>query len=629
MRNAEIVGDRRPSPLLRFGTESTEAKPRKLRALSWVFLLATSAYLVWRALRDLGSRVASSNLPIDHPPVALIMGFLTFGTALSIVLYLEVGVRERKHKSRARLDEVAAVIADLSSHVTSRSPQDLDGEVDGILRRAMEALGACWIAWYREREPDSRLERTYSANVLNAPPVPAVIKLQQIPQLAERMIRGEISILRGVGDLPAHAHMDRSFFQDLAVKSLHLIPSNVKPVGLHVLAIAFRSEEDQWASGIAVYLSTLANLLTTVMERQETTATRLKIEPLFVTLFKSAPIGIALEDLEGRPLFANPAICSLLGYTEDEMRSKHCVEFSPPEDSSKDWLLFEQLRAGSIDSYQLDKRFIRKDGSLTWGRLNISMLNDRGGSAPMVVATVEDISEQRATEENLRRSELSLRSLAARMIQAQEEERHRISRELHDDIGQRLALLKVDLENLHESLVKSGASTESEIALDLHRKSDELASVIRDLSHDLHSSKLKFLGLPQALRDICERISRQQNIHTALFVENLPRNLVPELELCIFRVAQEALNNVVKHSRAQEAFVEITYCDGAICLKVRDFGVGFDQHAPHGGIGLSTMRERLRILGGELFVDSVSNHGTEIVAKVKLEGAKPDTSGPE
>src|ERR1700756_1370002 len=102
--------------------------------------------------------------------------------------------------------------------------------------------------------------------------------------------------------------------------------------------------------------------------------------------FKGSPLGIALEDLEGRPLFVNPALCSMLGFSEEEMRNKHCVEFSPPEDAEKDWALFEQLRAGSIDRYQLAKRFFRRDGSLIWGRLSISLMGS--GASRLVGAVV-------------------------------------------------------------------------------------------------------------------------------------------------------------------------------------------------------------------------------------------------
>jgi PAS domain S-box-containing protein len=128
---------------------------------------------------------------------------------------------------------------------------------------------------------------------------------------------------------------------------------------------------------------------------------------LFRDIFNASPVGIAVENLEGQPLFVNPAFCSMLGFTEDELRSKHCVQFSPPEDAEKDWDLFQQLRAGSINHYQLDKRYFRRDGSLVWGRLNISLLNSL--PSPLVIAIVEEITDKKTAEEALRASEERLR----------------------------------------------------------------------------------------------------------------------------------------------------------------------------------------------------------------------------
>ena len=113
-------------------------------------------------------------------------------------------------------------------------------------------------------------------------------------------------------------------------------------------------------------------------------------------VFSACPIGIAVENLDGQPLFVNPAFCSMLGFSEEELRGKHCVDFSPAEDAEKDWALFQQLRAGSIDHYQLEKRYFRRDGSLVWGQLTVSLLRR---TPPLVVAMVEDITEKKTAEE--------------------------------------------------------------------------------------------------------------------------------------------------------------------------------------------------------------------------------------
>jgi len=362
------------------------------------------------------------------------------------------------------------------------------------------------------------------------------------------------------------------------------------------------------------------------MEGEQRKATALDGQ-LFYSLFNAASIGIALENLDGQPLIVNPALCSMLGFSEEEMRNKHCVQFSPPEDAAKDWALFEQLRSGSIDHYHLEKRFFRKDGTLIWGRLSISLLNGHANSSPLVVAMLEDITEKKAGEEKLQQSELNLQNLAGRLIQAQEDERHRVGRELHDDIGQRLALHEIDLENLRDSLAKTGHHSQAQLVSELRVKVDELASDVHNLSRALHSSKLQFLGLRLALRELSESISAPQRIPITLQINELPEDMPSDLALCIYRVTQEALNNVVKHSRTLEAVIELTESDGMIVLKIRDFGVGFDPSAAQSGIGFASMRERLRMFGGELFVESIPGNGTEIDAKVKLEKANAATLG--
>src|SRR5215470_3649392 len=124
---------------------------------------------------------------------------------------------------------------------------------------------------------------------------------------------------------------------------------------------------------------------------------------LFRDVFNASSVGIAVENLDGQPLFVNPAFCAFLGFTEEELRSKHCVDFSPREDAEKDWALFQQLKAGSIDHYQMEKRYFRKDGSLVWGSLSISLLS--GHPSPLVIAMVEDITDKKRAEEALGASE--------------------------------------------------------------------------------------------------------------------------------------------------------------------------------------------------------------------------------
>jgi len=134
-------------------------------------------------------------------------------------------------------------------------------------------------------------------------------------------------------------------------------------------------------------------------------------QDLFHYLFEQASLGIAVEDLDGTLLLANPALCSMLGYAENELCGMNCSQFANPEDSEDDWALFQQLSAGVIDRYSLEKRYVRKDGAQLWGRLNVSLLKNDNGGSPLVFAFLEDVTERRQTEDALRESEQSFLNL--------------------------------------------------------------------------------------------------------------------------------------------------------------------------------------------------------------------------
>ena len=327
---------------------------------------------------------------------------------------------------------------------------------------------------------------------------------------------------------------------------------------------------------------------------------------LFHYLFEHASLGIAVEDLEGKLLLANPALCSMLGYREDELCGMNCSEFANPEDSEDDWALFQQLRAGIIDRYSLEKRYVRKHGDQFWGRLNVSLWRNGDGGAPLAFAFVEDITDRKL-------SELSLASVSRRLIEAQERERLRISRDLHDDIGQRLALLAIKLQQLQEDPFEA----RGRIA-ELQKWTAEIAADIQSLSHELHSSKLQLLGFAAATKSFCEEFEAQQKVEIDFRTDDLPTALPPDISLCFFRVLQESLRNAAKHSSVRHFEVRLWGISNEIHLTVSDFGVGFDNEAAKAsrGLGLISMEERLKMLNGTFSIESQPEHGTTIHACV-------------
>jgi signal transduction histidine kinase len=218
-------------------------------------------------------------------------------------------------------------------------------------------------------------------------------------------------------------------------------------------------------------------------------------------------------------------------------------------------------------------------------------------------------------------AELALRSLSGRLLSAQEDERHRIARELHDNLGQQVALLSIEIEQVGLQMGLSVRSPAT-MARSIRRLSDrtaEISSEIHHISHRLHSAKLEALGLVAAVRGHCREVMAQ-GVQVHFSEVTVPGSVSPEVQLCLFRIVQEGLNNVVKHSGVPEAHVTLSGERDALLLSIADFGRGFNVGAMANGdgLGLESMRERLRLIGGELTIRSQAGQGTRIDARVPL-----------
>jgi signal transduction histidine kinase len=227
--------------------------------------------------------------------------------------------------------------------------------------------------------------------------------------------------------------------------------------------------------------------------------------------------------------------------------------------------------------------------------------------------------QQHAAELHLRQSQAILRELAGKLLGAEETERRRIARELHDDLGQSLALLSVELDLLQQKPPQEPAQFTARVAK-LSARVKQLSSSIHDLSHQLHPMKLEQLGLVAALRGLCNELSEGHGIAIDLAHDELPVSIAPEVSLCLYRVAQEGLQNVIRHSQARSAVVELRVLVDSICLQIQDDGVGFDISSAirHGGLGLASMRERVRLVNGQITFNRGSPSGTQIEVRVPL-----------
>jgi PAS domain S-box-containing protein len=275
-------------------------------------------------------------------------------------------------------------------------------------------------------------------------------------------------------------------------------------------------------------------------------------------------------------------------------------------------------------SYQASYRMLRPDGSVTWLEERGHGFFDSKGGLRRTIGMVADVTERKLAEE-------AVTGVSRRLIEAQEQERAHIARELHDDLSQRMALLQIGLEQFKQDM--PGLWSRAGQQLDnLVKASAEVLSSIHDLSHQLHPSRLEILGLVTSLRGFCREFSQRHKL-PVLFVhhDDIQREIPKDVTLCLYRIVEEALQNVVKHSGAEDATVELSGHSNRIELCVSDSGTGFIPESANGeaGLGLISMRERLRLVGGHLSIESKPSHGTRIRVRIPFSTAGQKTNEQE
>jgi len=336
---------------------------------------------------------------------------------------------------------------------------------------------------------------------------------------------------------------------------------------------------------------------------------------------------IVVLDLQGRIVQFNRACEDLTNYSFDEVKGKSLWEVGliSQKQMTAVKAVFQQLCDGHYPrSYEND--WVGKDGTrhvIAWSN---TVFIDESGKVKYVIGTGIDMTEKKKGEILLKRSKRrlernhnTLRYLATKLITAQEDERRRIARDLHDDMNQQVAALALKIQTIQGQL-----STESPLAKPLHELYQSVVSVsddIHQLAYRLHPSILDDLGLAVAVRKYLDEFRAREPLDLFYQIKNLPGQIPLNVGTCLYRVMQEALRNVLKHSEAPSVTLTLEGTPGAIRLCVTDTGKGFDPHqlpADRSGIGLLGMKERIRLVGGRLKVNSRPGHGTEVCAQVPL-----------
>jgi PAS domain S-box-containing protein len=335
-----------------------------------------------------------------------------------------------------------------------------------------------------------------------------------------------------------------------------------------------------------------------------------KSEERFRLFMDHSPAVAWMKDEQGHYIYMSETYLSHFGIRREDRQGKTDFEIYPHA-TAEVFRKNDQAALAAGEPIELIEEAIGLDGELyTWLGYKFPF-QDTSGQL-FVGGIAIDVTERRKARE-------SLQALTRQLIHTQEEERARISRELHDDFSQRLALLGIGLGQLWKRL-PSDKIGERETLMGMLKATKELSTDLHTLSHELHSSRLEHVGLVSALQGLCKDVSEKQKIKVQFKGCELRFTIPKDVGLCLFRVTQEALSNVVKHSGAKSARVEFGANESLVTLQISDSGTGFDPSVkkPNAGIGLIGMNERLRLVGGQLRVNSEPNRGTEVLAEVPL-----------
>jgi two-component system sensor histidine kinase UhpB len=283
----------------------------------------------------------------------------------------------------------------------------------------------------------------------------------------------------------------------------------------------------------------------------------------------------------------------------------------------------ERARATFVDNmknhtgYAQEYRIRRYDGEYRWVVSKAEPRFSPDGTFLGFAGSLLDVTGRRRAEQKLREANEELQELSSRLIDAQEQERKRLARELHDDLSQQIAAVSMATGSLKRQIPKE--CTEARMQADkIHRNLVQLAEAIRRLSHELHPAVLQYSGLAPALRSYCEEFGELTGLQVALTIEGTFEKVAPAAALCLFRIAQEALRNVVKHAGVKKASVELTRSNGMLRLTVSDEGSGMDpdRAGAAAGLGLMNIRERARLVRGKVEIRSGPGQGTTIAVEV-------------
>jgi PAS domain S-box-containing protein len=545
--------------------------------------------------------------------------YLIGGTSLclteGLLIFALFWQRSRRRKVEMSLVErltFESLLSELSTSFINLPDEELGLHIEENLRHMAYVLHMERITLHEFSRDRTELRVAFSWRAEEVPRIPGVVDMAQVPWWAKRLRGSGTVLVSELKAIPEEAYREKETLLGPGASPTAIVPLEVGGEIIGLLSFSSTAHRVPWSEDLVKQLKAFADVFANTLGRTNKEAVLRESEE---RLRLAAQIGRMYAydwDVRSDLVVRSPEAANILGLDEATLGVTHhqLMALVHPDDRAIFNARDAKFTPGQSNT-QLVYRMLRPDGSLVWLEETAHAFFDDHGNVVRVIGMVADISERK-------RAEAELSSVAKRLIGAEEQERTRIARELHDDINQQIALVAVRLGQLkHDHPNLTPAAVLGRID-ELRKGLFDVGVDIQAVSHRLHSSKLEYLGFVVAAKGFCKEFSEQQKLEIDFTQSNIPPTLPPDISLCLFRVLQEAVQNAAKHSGAQRIEVGLCGIPGEFELTIRDCGRGFDPHtAMRGrGLGLTSMRERVDLVKGTISISSGPTSGTEIKIRV-------------
>jgi PAS domain S-box-containing protein len=573
---------------VRFGSEGVSTS-----------LLLVALLVIWNALSGRGPfgtvevKVRSMQLFL----IAISGPLLSLGAVLDERREIEEQLREHTRFN--------GLVSQIAASFVNVSWDRIDDEIDRSLRRLLDFLGVDRLSLFDLTNQELRRRHHASLEAEAAAPLDA-IAIEKVGRLIERMrLEGSVMI-NDVGQVPEGIRELKIL--DLAgVQSIAIVPLGRPDSAAGILAVASIARKKSFHSDLVSQLEILGEIFYDAMQRKGTFQALAESEQRFRYTADCSPMLIWMSGANGLCTYFNKGWLEFTGIALEKQTGEGRVQLLHPEDVDGCVSTYNAAFAARR-RFNMEYRIRRHDGSFRWLFEVGAPRFDAEGTFLGFIGSAVDITERKNAEK-------AVTGLSRKLIKAQEEERRRIARELHDDVGQRLTLMALELDRFSQ---QPDSSFQRAIT-DLLDQAREISDSVHNMSHNLHSAGLDVLPLGTLLKTLCREFRKKTSTEMQFGEHDVPSRLPQEIKLCLYRVAQESLQNVVKHSRAQRATIELTGNERGLTLIVADDGIGFEGRS-FDGLGMASMRERLGSVAGKIKITSAPMQGTRVEAYVPLHG---------